>query len=1615
MDNQKTLNNNINSLCQISHFQNTIKTIKNLSVGNDDIDWVLECKKRKEEIKTPDKLISLGKLNLLNLSQKEKITVDNSIFSKINKHIEETSRLIGIIPEENNEIIESLKNLIIEYSNYREKIINKFNLYKSSDNNKIFNDEELDLFFRPVVKILKEDLLCREILLTDGYKIASYCRKKNEFVKKNKYGLSYGSSVQGVYYKVDTDDHFLCPVRENAVYTFFKIFFNSENYISPTQMIFLNIPITEKESKARKNEEELEIQNDFIREAVQMGMMNFPELMRKMNFPCKIKTVSIQASHLISGIPFNEFLEQHKDNSSNLSSLIDLKSFSAHFISSLLLSPDDGRGDNFFLQDNKTLVGIDSDGSISYDEIQKTESNYFVKSKNILYTLPLMDEVIDNSIIDIFKKMDIELFILEWLGKSNQKEILIGKMLDEILENCDSAIKSYKRNLSLPTVIPDGWITKFLNRFIKIKEELDSFASPITHKKLFKKISPFLSLYYKSLANRAKKTPIEERKKDFTSDYNYQIFIMGEHMSFKEMCDNYSGLEKKDLLKVYEKLKETEFFPHIDNNLDLTKEYKKHQYSTIEELITFQLKALVYCVESFNDDRLSKIVQIINNLIKNESNLTIKLSSDNFHSTWEQNKYSILLRLIKNGESYITIENIIQILEIDLNTEQSKLESTFHSVICSSHSNETKLKQLEVLKKYGADIEVLNDYHCTSITPLDYAVIEKNNQLFVWFIKNGSGSKSMRLKNCVSFYCTLLNSEKKELEPYMNSLYHINQRLAWKFSIHFLLPCKKESNTEKETKINKKSKIEIETFNKTRVLKEKYINQIFEKDNNNLIPKKNNLGKSPVPFIEDFGLRIYFKFWPVFPGNEKSVSILSDLLFGTCTPFSKVVLVDGKFPVLLTQYVPGEELIYKFFKESSPIRNKIHSDESILKLINKEDLIEKPIELDQIQESNLSRQLILAMIINNADGNFGNFIISKVLPNQYRIVSIDNELTYTPPIIINSKSNKSIGSSNALLVLDLMLKKVDISFIEELKSINIEGEIEKWLIKLKTKHSLSNALFNKIKDQINQTTIIGTPMHKNSIYTIYSKLLRLKKDLTNEMTYFDIYFLLEPELAIRLEPILFNPSLSPIKRYFTFKNLQLDSKISEISGITNPINLSLETSNIPNYMDIIENIKQGKFLPKQAFEEFQSIKEQVNQLNDVKSNKPLIKFFDSAAIERVLYDLNFQTMTKQEEINFFNIIKKGKLNVYSVHIKNSKIFSSDHFYRLFIPTSITRIYITNSPTFEGFLGKEFLSLTHLNVEGCSNLTKIKVNAKNLKYLNASGCPLLTEIITGTPHLECLLLKDTITNNNHHLLDIVSKYKDLKILDIGFSKETQIESLELYFILPKLLQFLANNLIGIKKIIIYMPQVNKFEANLSTANFIFDGLAYYNNKEYSLLAESSKRPISINIFGLINPFSKYFLNHLESKVKSLNIGCILSFNFQTSFSVCLVKKETDFYFQTLFCNSFIFVILELDGNESQNIINEKLKEFYKGNNKIFFNHIKFILITIGEKKRNQSKINDLKKFLDFSYEVNIPIAKAPKNVSVTWEQLTRKSESTSNNYIKPDLIYSWTKDFAKLNI
>ncbi|EGC29031.1 hypothetical protein DICPUDRAFT_84919 [Dictyostelium purpureum] len=1603
-NNQKILNNNINNLCAISQIQNTRKTLKNLNLENE-IPWVSKCKKRQKKIKTPDKLISRVTSNLLNLLAN--MSDNNPLFSEINKQIVKANQLIGEIPEENNEIIESLKNLITVYSKYREDIVKKIENFKKSlndnednNNNFNFNDEDLDYFFQPVVKILKEDLLPREILLTLAFKIASFCTKKNEFVKNNKYGISCGSIINSVYFKVDNGSGFLCPVRENAVYTFYKIFFNSETYISPTQMIFLKkMPITVAEIKGRLNKKDLKFQNRILPNVIQME----PKLLEMMDFMCKCTQISIQASHLISGIPFNDFLEQQKDNTSNLSSFIDIKSFSIHFISSLLLLPNDSKPDNFILQDNKTLVGIDNDCSILNDEFQKTKDNYYVKSKNIFYTLPLMDEFIDNSIIDIFKEMDIELFILEWLGKSNQKEILIGKMLREIINSSD--IEMYKNTLSLPTAIPDGWITKFINRFTKIKEEFNSFDTPVTHRQLFKKISPFLSLYYESLAKWAAKIPVEKRLEDYKSDFNYQMFLLYvEKLPFIQMCDEHSGLEQKDLLPIYENLKKSEFLYPIENKLLF--QYQKHQYSTIEELITFQLRSTVYSKENFNIERLSRFFKIINNLTMNETNLTIKLSSENFHSTWEHNKYLILLRLIKNGESETTIENTIKIFEIDLNIELSKKkESTFHCVIRSKQSNEIKIKQLEVLKRYGADIEVINE-HGSNTTPLDYAAMEENNQLFVWFIKNGSGSKSMDLKTCASFYYGLLYSEKKELEPYMNSLYHINQKLAWKFATKSLLPVNEESKTETKTNTKSNSKI-VKTFKKTRILKEEYINQIFETDGNILIPKKNNLGKSAVPFIEDFGLRIYFKFYPIYPGNEKSVFILSDLLFGLCTPFSKVVVIEKIFPVLLIQHVPGEELIYKLIKESSPIRNTIHSNEFSIESIDEKDLIQKPIELDQIQEKNLSKQLILAMLINDADGNFGNFIISKVSPNQYRIVSIDNELAFAPPIITNGKPIKSIGSSNALLVLDLMFKKVDISTIEELKSINIEEIIQKWLKKLEKKHNQSTKLFYKINDLISASTIVGIPMYENLIYKIHTKLLRLKKDLTNEMTYFDVFILLEPELAIRVKPILYNPSLSPFKRYTTLKELKLKSKTSQISGNTNPINLLLETSIIPYYMDII---KMGNFKPNNAIAEFNRIMEQVNQLNNIKSNQPLNTTFLPAAIEMVLYDLNFGALTKQEEINFFNFIKKNILNVCSVYIKGSKIFSSNHFDRLFSPTPITRINITNSPTFEGFLDKVFVSLTHLYVEGCSNLTKIRIKAKNLIYLNASRCPLIEEIILGTPHLECLLLKDTITNKNYLLLDIVSKYKNLKLLDIGFSKETQIDSLELYFILPDLKQFLANNLIGIEKLIIYMPQVKKFEANLSTANFIFDGKAYYDNNKYTQLAESKKRRILINIFGSNNSFSHYFLNYFEHNVKSLGIGCILSLNFRSSLSMCFTEKKKDFYFQTLFCNSFIFVILELDNDDSRKLINENLKCYF-GNNKKFTNHIKFILITIGEEKTNQSKIKSLKKNLDFSFEINIPTVK----VSTPVRKVLRKSEtSKKTNYIDPDQIYSWTKDLVLLN-
>ncbi|KAN0045525.1 hypothetical protein ACTA71_005903 [Dictyostelium dimigraforme] len=162
--------------------------------------------------------------------------------------------------------------------------------------------------------------------------------------------------------------------------------------------------------------------------------------------------------------------------------------------------------------------------------------------------------------------------------------------------------------------------------------------------------------------------------------------------------------------------------------------------------------------------------------------------------------------------------------------------------------------------------------------------------------------------------------------------------------------------------------------------------QLSNEENNDQPKKPNNYGVRPVILIEnENGLGIYFKFKPQFPGIEYAVWELGEMLFGFCSPNSELVSING-FPVLLVQQIYGETLY-----------DVLTNDPSIIYKINK---------------SNLSKQIILAILINNADGNLSNFIISPMdssSSNEYKLFSIDNDQSFVPSTFYKGTLFKKIS------------------------------------------------------------------------------------------------------------------------------------------------------------------------------------------------------------------------------------------------------------------------------------------------------------------------------------------------------------------------------------------------------------------------------------------------------------------------------------------------------------------------------------------------------------------------------------------------------------------------------
>jgi hypothetical protein len=310
----------------------------------------------------------------------------------------------------------------------------------------------------------------------------------------------------GVYFKLDHGWHLLRPAKEHAVYTLYQAL-GLGHLIAPTHLVVMNgLAVLSPDIGESAERRELQRKKQELNTlSTQEVFKHYPELEYTIKAALKEHAIFIQGSLAIPGETLEKFLEKTKKSpdAEALMVQLDPTSFSSHILASLLLLPTDYKSDQFILDSQNRIIGIDNDVCLEAQELRELGDgkSHGVSIKNILYLLPLMKAPVANPVREAFAKHHPGILLLDWLLSLQAKQENYENLLRESLVDYKDRTQTkevVREELGLPLHFISGWIAGMYERFTTLQALLKSNPE-ITHQELLEVIHPFASRYYKGL------------------------------------------------------------------------------------------------------------------------------------------------------------------------------------------------------------------------------------------------------------------------------------------------------------------------------------------------------------------------------------------------------------------------------------------------------------------------------------------------------------------------------------------------------------------------------------------------------------------------------------------------------------------------------------------------------------------------------------------------------------------------------------------------------------------------------------------------------------------------------------------------------------------------------------------------------------------------------------------------------------------------------------------------------------------------------------------------------------------------------------------------------------
>ncbi|MBW8308037.1 MAG: hypothetical protein K0M45_00085 [Candidatus Paracaedibacteraceae bacterium] len=682
---------------------------------------------------------------------------------------------------------------------------------------------------------------------------------------------------------------------------------------------------------------------------------------------------------------------------------------------------------------------------------------------------------------------------------------------------------------------------------------------------------------------------------------------------------------------------------------------------------------------------------------------------------------------------------------------------------------ETQIPEPVFLFLLKRDPQGLNSFDIDTRTPLDYAfdnlIQTGKSEVACSFIEAGAWQASFS----ADLYRKLKKSLPDSFWKSFKKLEKRNAKIGWTVTLEELFPLTPHSSNHT---------LHIEgASGERRLLTKEAFRQLSD--------PAHHIAQEPreVFYVESEGHKAFIKFYPALVGLEESIGELTRRVIGFGAPHGELFRFPDGRPAWISHAIPGQTL------------------QSVL--------TNNPQQLSQLDPVSTTKMILMAMLINPEDGKPANYIVEPLPdnPRLYRLVSPDNDQGLVPAFIKSKPQAASLFRNQEIVVqvktilycLDLMKQPIPEETRQTFLSHDPLALMKDWIGNMHAHSKRYESLYPNSQESWKifqeKQCFLGIPFQAGMISHLYSKWERLQDYLAQEnlrLTPFELLNKLEPRLANRYREV-FQQKDTTWEGFVWVDGPFYQKKEGSWSTLT-PSGSILTSQSIPLQEPIMGAICQGKSLgPIQALQELTTLIKQKGR-----SGLSLEHMASDYAREQFLKDFDFASHPLSKQRQLLNQLMPHGAGLHHLSLKNCLALTDSILQKSFLLGQIVHLdlrgctkithgflsllakinpgleelnlsgviqlrWVAEATLFD-YLPIVFNQLTYLNLNDCSILEAIDIEAPHLKYLWVNGTRKLSHLKTRAPNLQAISWHEALIDDQA-LYELLPQVPNLSHLDL----------------------------------------------------------------------------------------------------------------------------------------------------------------------------------------------------------------------------------------------------------